>query len=127
MRREKRRKCVHCGRAFAPDARNARHQHYCGAALCKAASKKASQSKWLAKPENRDYHRGPEAVARVRAWRAAHPGYSRRNPSSPETPEQEGLPSEPGAAGPTLAEVMASAKLSCNAPEALPAVPLQDH
>lgn len=85
MERENRRKCIHCGQGFTPDARNVRHQRYCGAAPCKAASNKASQSKWLAKSENKDYHCGPEALARVRAWRAAHPSYSRRNQSPVET------------------------------------------
>jgi hypothetical protein len=51
--------------AFAPDRRNARRQRHCGAAACRAASKRASQARWLAK--NPDYHRGPEAVARVHA------------------------------------------------------------
>ena len=31
--------------------------------------------------ENRDYFRGPEHVARVRAWRTAHPGYAREKSS----------------------------------------------
>lgn len=78
MGRAEKRLCLSCGEAFTPDTRNARHQRYCTQAPCKAASKRASQAKWLAKPENRDYHRGPEAVARVQAWRAARPGYSRR-------------------------------------------------
>ena len=76
MGREQQDPCVNCGQAFVPDRRNARHQCYCGAAACKAASKRASQAKWLAK--NPDYHRGAEAVARVTAWRQEHPGYSRR-------------------------------------------------
>ena len=51
------RKCRHCGENFTPDARNAHHQRYCTAPSCRAASKRASQAKWLAKPENRDYYR----------------------------------------------------------------------
>ena len=78
MGRAQQRTCRHCAERFIADARNAHHQRYCSAPACKAASKRASQAKWLAKPENRDYHRGPEAVARVQAWRRAHPGYSRR-------------------------------------------------
>jgi hypothetical protein len=90
MGRAEKRSCLNCGEAFSPEARNARHQRYCGLAPCKASSKRASQAKWLAKPENRDYHRGPEAVARVQAWRAAHPGYSRRHGTAkpPEAPPQ---------------------------------------
>ena len=35
----------------------------------------------IAKAGNRDYFRGPEHVVRVRAWRAAHPGYGRKKSS----------------------------------------------
>jgi len=83
MGQERRRTCVNCGESFAPDPRNTRHQRYCTQPACRAASKRASQAKWLVKPENRDYHRGPAAVARVRAWRQAHPGYSRRKTAVP--------------------------------------------
>lgn len=107
MGKRERQRCQHCGQAFVPDARNARHQRYCAAPECRAASKRASQAKWLAKPENRDYYRGPPAVARVRAWRAAHPGYSRRRapvsavPTSvaetpPGAPEQISCNAAPG-------------------------------
>jgi len=41
-------------------------------------SKKASQERWLQKPENQDYFRGPQHVARVQAWRARHPDYGER-------------------------------------------------
>ena len=41
-----------------------------------------SQRRWLQKPENRDYFRGPEHVLRVQRWRAAHPGYWRRAKAS---------------------------------------------
>jgi len=69
------RRCLNCGERFNPDARNARHQRYCNAPACKAASKRASQAKWLSR--NPDYHCGQAAVVRVQAWRQAHPGYSR--------------------------------------------------
>ena len=71
-------KCLFCGTLFRGDPRNARHQKYCCAPACRKASKTASQRAWLAKPENRDYFRGPEHVVRVQAWRAAHPGYWRQ-------------------------------------------------
>ena len=45
---------------------------------CRKASKADSQRRWLQKPENRDYFRGPEHVQRVQRWREAHPGYWRR-------------------------------------------------
>ncbi len=40
---------------------------------CRAASKKASQQRWLAKlAENQDYFRGPQHVRRfVQVWRVA--------------------------------------------------------
>ena len=74
----KRSKCANCHQAFRADARNAWHQRYCKAPACRAASKAASQCRWLAKPENGGYFSGPEHVARVRAWRQAHPGYGAR-------------------------------------------------
>ena len=67
MMKQRRRKCRNCGRLFRPDPRNARHQRYCAKAPCRRASKAASQQRWLEKPENRDYFRGPEQVARVPA------------------------------------------------------------
>ena len=73
-----RRKCKCCHKLFRPDPRNRYHQRYCAAPSCRAASKAASQARWLAAPENRDYFRGPVNVARVRAWRARNPGYWRK-------------------------------------------------
>ena len=70
-------KCLFCGTLFEADARNARRQKYCSALACRKASKAASQRVWLAKSENQDYFRGAENVARVRVWRAMHPGYWR--------------------------------------------------
>jgi hypothetical protein len=78
MAARRRRKCKHCHTLFTLDCRNRRHQRYCEKAACRLASKAASQQRWLAKPENRDYFRGPENVRRVQVWRAAHPGYSRQ-------------------------------------------------
>jgi len=72
-----RRKCKCCHKLFRPDPRNRRHHRYCTAPSCRAASKAASQARWLAAPENRDYFRGPVNVARVKAWRSRHPGYWR--------------------------------------------------
>ena len=73
-----RRKCRCCLRLFRPDPRNRRHQRYCSAPDCRAASKATSQARWLAKPENADYFCGPVNVARVQAWRSRHPGYWRK-------------------------------------------------
>src|SRR5580704_8607532 len=78
MGRGDRRKCKCCLKLFHPDPRNRRHQCYCSARACRAASKTASQARWLAKPENQSYFRGAVNVARVRAWRSRHPGYWRK-------------------------------------------------
>lgn len=59
--------CLNCAETFTPQARNARHQRYRGL----APSKRASQAKWLAKPENRDCRRGTQAAGRVPATAGA--------------------------------------------------------
>ena len=71
------RKCLCCEDFFDLDHRNRGRQRYCANADCRRASKVASQAAWLAQPQNRGYFRDPVHVARVQAWRAAHPGYSR--------------------------------------------------
>src|SRR5450755_2277250 len=73
-----RRKCKCCLKLFRPDPRNRHHQRYCSVPACRAASKAASQARWLVKPENQGYFRGPVNVARVQAWRSRHPGYWRK-------------------------------------------------
>ena len=78
MARGDRRKCKCCLRLFRPDPRNRHHQRYCSAPRCRAASKASSQARWVTKPENHDYFRGPVNVARVRRWRLGNPGYWRR-------------------------------------------------
>jgi hypothetical protein len=78
MAHQERHNCLFCGEIFEADARNAGHQKYCSKADCRKASQAASRRAWLAKPENQDYFRGPEHVARVQAWRGEHPGYWRR-------------------------------------------------
>jgi hypothetical protein len=78
MARGCRRKCKCCRRLFRPDPGNRRHQRYCSAPSCRQASKAASHARWLARPENHDYFRGPVHLARCQAWRARHPGYWRK-------------------------------------------------
>jgi len=78
MARGRRRKCKCCRKLFHPDPCNLRHQRYCSKPSCRAARKAASQARWLAKPENQDYFRGPVHLARIQAWRARHPGYRRK-------------------------------------------------
>jgi hypothetical protein len=62
MGRGDRRKCKCCLKLFRPDPRNRRHQYYCSASGCRAASKAASQARWLAKPENQSVQTLPVAV-----------------------------------------------------------------
>jgi hypothetical protein len=59
-----RRKCKCCLKLFRPDPRNRHHQRYCSVPACRAASKAASQARWLAAPENQGANGG-------RAHRAA--------------------------------------------------------
>lgn len=83
------RKCLCCNEKFHSDARNRRHQQYCAKDTCRKASKAARQARWLAKPENRDYFRGDANSERVRQWRLANPGYSRRKTTSPRVALQD--------------------------------------
>lgn len=75
-------KCLCCNEKFHSDARNRRHQCYCAKDVCRKASKAARQARWLAKPENQNYFRGDANSERVRQWRLANPGYSRRKTAS---------------------------------------------
>ena len=77
MTRERRRKCHHCGQLYSPDWRNRWHQRYCSEPACRQASKAASQNRWRASPQGRDYFGGTANLLRVQAWRKAHPGYGR--------------------------------------------------
>ena len=77
------RKCLCCDQYFYPDHRNRERQRFCSSAACRRASKAASQAAWLAQPQNSEYFRDPVHVARVQAWRAAHPGYGSGKPRRP--------------------------------------------
>jgi len=74
----KKRKCRNCHEFFRPDCRNARKQQYCSKPECRKASKAASNARWLAKKENKNYHSGHHNVVRVQEWRKLNPGYSQR-------------------------------------------------
>lgn len=78
MRRTRRRKCLHCQELFRADPRSGYRQRYCSQPQCRKASHAQAQRRWLCKPANRDYFRGPAHVQRVRVWRLAHPGYARK-------------------------------------------------
>ena len=87
----KRMKCKHCRRLFVPDARNKGRQRYCSQPACQKASKAASQKRWLAKPENKNYFRNSAHVLRVQEWRKQHPGYWQRGRPKPKSALQETL------------------------------------
>ena len=88
-------KCLCCKEKFHPDARNRRHQRYCAKEACRKASKAARQGRWLAKPENQDYFRGSANCERVRQWRLANPGYSRRKTTAGPDALQDVLTPQP--------------------------------
>jgi len=69
-------------------------QRFCAAPKCRAASKQASQQRWLRKPENQDYFRGKQHVNRVQAWREKHPEYGRETPITGQ-PLQEMIMAQP--------------------------------
>jgi len=73
-----RRKCKCCLKLFRPDPRNRRHQRYCSALACRAASKAASQARWLAAPENQDYFPRRGERRRSRRGGRATPGIGAR-------------------------------------------------
>ncbi len=77
------RKCLCCDQYFYPDHRNRERQRFCSITACRHASKAISQAAWLAQPQNSEYFRDPVHVARVQAWRAAHPGYGSGKPRRP--------------------------------------------
>jgi len=91
MAKSGQRKCMNCCEFFDPDRRNQTRQHYCSKPDCRHASKAAAQATWLAKPQNSNYFSDPSHVARVQAWRAAHPGYS-RVPRKDSAALQDALP-----------------------------------
>jgi hypothetical protein len=99
-------KCLHCREFFVPCSNNRRTQRYCSKAECRKASKIAAQAKWLNKPQNRCYFRGPENVERVRRWRERHPGYWRKKRPPPTDALQDLAPIELSQIEPvTLSEV----------------------
>lgn len=97
MPRSGTRKCLNCHTFFKPEPRSKGRQCYCTEPACRKASKRASQSKWLHKPENQGYFSGPENVQRVQQWRKDNPGYSKKSRSPPVTssPLQDTLITQP--------------------------------
>ena len=75
----RRRPCLHCKELYKPDARNRTRQRYCSQPECRRASKRASQARWLSKPDNGGYFRGAANTERNRRWREVNPGYWKRS------------------------------------------------
>jgi hypothetical protein len=89
MRTSAKRKCLHCKEFFRADHRNLHHQRYCSKVACRRQSKAESQRRWLQKPENQNYFRGPDNCQRVKDWRKGNPGYWRKKKSEPREALQE--------------------------------------
>lgn len=109
-------KCPHCNESHRADPRNRGRQRYCSKPECRKASKAASQARWLAREENRDYFRGAHHCGRVKRWRQANPGYWRRpgkraqaalqDSSNPQTADNEPVvPDVPDVAHDALQDV----------------------
>ena len=88
---EKKIRCRNCKRLFAPDYRNRNRQKYCKNPECRKQAKAASQQKWLQKPENKNYFKGPLHTRRVQEWRKQHPGYFRGKHSNKQDALQDRL------------------------------------
>ena len=69
---------------FIPEYRSAGRQRYCARPKCRKVSRRESQRRWLLKAGNAAYHSGGTPADRVKAWRAAHPGYWRRRSATAE-------------------------------------------
>jgi hypothetical protein len=89
MKGPSRRKCLCCEEFYRPDQRNLRHQRYCSKSACRKQSKAQSQFRWLQRPENQNYFRGPENSRRVKEWRKRNPGYWRKKKTLVQVPLQE--------------------------------------
>jgi hypothetical protein len=89
MKGPARRNCLCCKEFYRPDQRNLRHQRYCSKPTCRKESKAQSQERWLQRPENQNYFRGPENSRRVKEWRKRNPGYWRKKKTAGQVPLQE--------------------------------------
>jgi len=91
----KKKRCRNCRRLFIPDYRNRDRQKYCKTAICRKASKSASQEKWLNKPENNNYFRRTLNVQRIQQWRRHNPKYWKPKQSNKTIVLQEPLTPQP--------------------------------
>lgn len=58
---------------FPVDPRIGKRHRFCSSADCRKAAKRESQQRWLNKPENRSYFKGPANAMRAKLWRASNP------------------------------------------------------
>jgi len=72
-------KCLCCHIFFKPTPQSKGRQNYCSKPQCKKASKKASQKKWLSKPENSHYFKDADNVQRVQQWRTDKLNYCKKS------------------------------------------------
>jgi hypothetical protein len=84
-------KCRNCKCLIVPDHRNRNRQKYCKKPVCRKAGKAASQQRWLQKPENQNYFKGPINIRRVQEWRKQHPGYWKADRSNKQNALQDRL------------------------------------
>jgi hypothetical protein len=71
-------RCRHCSEQFVVDPRLGQRHRYCAAPDCRKAAKRASQQRWLSRPENASYFKGPANALRAKLWRAANPRRSKK-------------------------------------------------
>ena len=79
MTRRSQKRCKNCQEIFEANKNNPRRQKYCSKEECRKSSKRASQKRWLSKPDNQDYFRCKENVRRVQEWRHKNPKYWRNS------------------------------------------------
>lgn len=70
--------CLCCGSKYEVNPRVGLRHRYCSRAECRREAKRASQKRWLNKPENAGYFKGASNALRARLWRAANPRKKKR-------------------------------------------------
>ncbi len=78
---------AYCGRPFVVNPRLGKRHRFCSRQACARASRRAAQQKWIKRSAGMDHFCGWGNVARVQAWREAHPYYWKR------TRRHRGVPS----------------------------------
>lgn len=76
-------RCLQCSAKFRVNPRLGHRHRYCANAECRKVAKRASQQRWLSRPENAGYFRGPANALRSKIWRAENPKRRRRRKTRP--------------------------------------------